>query len=49
MNGLESEQIIGSVCGMDKMVYAIAIGIDAVRQGNRFSYARPGRIIFGAP
>ena len=48
MNGLESEQIIGSVCGMDKMVYAIAIGIDAVREGNHFSYARPGRIIFGA-
>lgn len=47
MNGLESEQIIGSVCGTDKMVYAIAIGIDAVREGNHFSYARPGKIIFG--
>lgn len=47
MNGLESEQIIGSICGMDKMVYAIAVGIDAVREGNRFSYARPGKIIFG--
>ncbi len=47
MNGLESEQIIGSVCGMDKMVFAIAVGIDAVREGNRFSYARPGKIIFG--
>lgn len=47
MNGLESEQIIGALCGMDKMVYAIAVGIDAVRQGDRFSYARPGKIIFG--
>jgi len=47
MNGLESEQIIGSVCGMEKMVYAIAVGIDAVREGNTFSYARPGKIIFG--
>ncbi len=47
MNGLESEQIVGSVCGMDKMVYAIAVGIDAVREGEQFSYARPGRIIFG--
>ncbi len=47
MNGLESEQIIGSVCGMDKMVLAIAVGIDAVREGNCFSYARPGKIIFG--
>jgi 2-dehydropantoate 2-reductase len=47
MNGLESERIIGSVCGMDKMVHAIAVGIDAVREGSRFSYARPGRIVFG--
>ncbi len=47
MNGLESEQVIGSVCGMDKMVYAIAVGIDAVREANCFSYARPGKIIFG--
>jgi 2-dehydropantoate 2-reductase len=47
MNGLESERIIGSVCGMEKMVYAIAVGIDAVREGNRYVYARPGKIIFG--
>ncbi len=47
MNGLESEHILGSVCGMDKLVYAIAVGIDAVREENRFSFARPGRIIFG--
>lgn len=47
MNGLESEQIIGATCGMEKMVYAIAVGIDAVREGDNFSYARPGKIIFG--
>jgi 2-dehydropantoate 2-reductase len=47
MNGLESEQIIGAVCGMGKMVYAIAVGIDAVREADQFTYARPGRIIFG--
>jgi 2-dehydropantoate 2-reductase len=47
MNGLESEKIIGAACGMEKMVYAIAVGIDAVREGGRFTYARPGRIIFG--
>ncbi|MFH0781004.1 MAG: 2-dehydropantoate 2-reductase [Pseudomonadota bacterium] len=47
MNGLESEEIIGAVCGMDKMVRAIAVGIDAVREGNLFTYARPGKIIFG--
>lgn len=47
MNGLESEEIIGTACGMEKMVRAIAVGIDAVREENRFTYARPGRIIFG--
>lgn len=47
MNGLESERIIGEVCGMDKIVYAIAIGIDAVKEGSRFTYARPGKILFG--
>lgn len=47
MNGLESEEIIGEVCGIDKMVWAIAVGIDAVREGHRFSYARSGKIIFG--
>ena len=48
MNGLESEEIIGAVCGMEKMVYAIAVGIDAVREGERFTFASPGKIVFGA-
>ena len=47
MNGLESERIIGAACGMDKILYAIAVGIDAVHEGGRYSYARPGRILFG--
>ncbi|MFH1154136.1 MAG: 2-dehydropantoate 2-reductase [Pseudomonadota bacterium] len=47
MNGLDSETIIGSVCGMDRMVDAIAVGIDAVREGEMFTYANPGKILFG--
>ena len=47
MNGLESEEIIGSVCGLEKIVYATAVGIDAIREGNRFNYTSPGKIIFG--
>lgn len=47
MNGLESEEMIGAVCGPDKVVHAVAVGIDAVRQGGRFAYASPGKIIFG--
>ena len=48
MNGLESEEIIGAACGAEKVVYAIAVGIDAVREGNQFHYSTPGKIIFGA-
>ena len=47
MNGLESEEIIGSVCGMEKIVYATAVGIDAIHVGNSFKYTSPGKIIFG--
>ena len=47
MNGLESEETIGAACGMDKLVYAIAVGIDAVRENDSFTYANPGKIIFG--
>ena len=47
MNGLESEETIGAACGMDKLVYAIAVGIDAMRVDDRFIYADPGKIIFG--
>jgi 2-dehydropantoate 2-reductase len=48
MNGLESEEIIGAIYGMDKMVLAIALGIDAVRGLDGFRYSQPGKIIFGA-
>ncbi len=47
MNGLESEETIAGACGMDKLVYAIAVGIDAVHENGRFTYANPGKIIFG--
>jgi len=47
MNGLDSEEYIGSVYGMDKVLYAIAVGIDAVRQGNRITYTKPGKLYFG--
>jgi 2-dehydropantoate 2-reductase len=47
MNGLESEEIIGAVAGMEKLVYAVAVGIDAVREKGCITYASPGRIIFG--
>jgi 2-dehydropantoate 2-reductase len=47
MNGLDSEEYLGSVYGMDKVLYAIAVAIDAVRQGNSVVYTNPGKIFFG--
>ena len=47
MNGLDSEEYIGSIHGMDKMLYTISVGIDAVREGNRITYTKPGVLYFG--
>ncbi len=47
MNGLDSEPIIGSVYGEDKVVYATAVGIDAQRNGNVVNYSKVGTIFFG--
>ena len=47
MNGLDSEDYLGSVLGPEKVLYAIAVGIDAVREGNSTTYTNPGRLFFG--
>lgn len=47
MNGLESEECIGSVYGMDKVLHGISLGIDALRQGNQMTYTNPGKHYFG--
>jgi 2-dehydropantoate 2-reductase len=47
MNGLDSEEILGSVYGMDKVLYAVSVGIDAVRQANRIGYTKLGLHYFG--
>ena len=47
MNGLDSEEIISSVYGKEKVLYAISVGIDAVREGNHITFTKPGRHIFG--
>jgi 2-dehydropantoate 2-reductase len=47
MNGLESEEYIGSLYGMHKVLYAITLKVDAVRTGNQVTYTRPGVLYFG--
>jgi 2-dehydropantoate 2-reductase len=47
MNGIESEEQIGAVYGMEKVLYAIVVGIDALRVGNNVNYVNLGKIFFG--
>ena len=47
MNGIESEAQIAKVYGADKLLYALAVGIDATRYGNRVTYSQQGKIFFG--
>ncbi len=47
MNGVDSEEQLGAVYGMDKLLYAVALGMDPVRAGNVITYTHKGRILFG--
>ena len=47
MNGLESEDCIAEIFGMDKVLHGISVGIDAQRQENQMSYTNPGKHYFG--
>ncbi len=47
MNGLDSEHIIRSVYGEDKVVYATVVGINAQRDGNVINFSKGGTIFFG--
>ena len=47
MNGIDSENQIGAVYGMEKVLYAVAVGIDAVREDDRVTYSRNGKLYFG--
>lgn len=47
MNGIESEEQIGAAYGMEKMLYAVAVGIDAMREENRVTYSKRGKLYFG--
>jgi 2-dehydropantoate 2-reductase len=47
MNGVQSEEQIGGVYGADKVLPAVVVGIDAVRDDNSITYTRRGKIYFG--
>jgi 2-dehydropantoate 2-reductase len=47
MNGIDSEERIGAAYGMEHMLYAVSVGIDALRIENRVTYTNQGKIYFG--
>jgi 2-dehydropantoate 2-reductase len=47
MNGIESEERIGAVYGMDNILYCVSVGIDALRDGNRVIYTTQGKLFIG--
>ena len=47
MNGIESETDLGAAYGMEKVLYAVSVGIDGVREGNRVNFKKRGKIFFG--
>ena len=47
MNGIDSEEQIGAVYGMDKVLYTVAVGIDAMRQENNVTFTTQGKLLFG--
>lgn len=47
LNGISSEEIIGKAYGMDKLLYGMCVGIDAVREGNKIEFSSSGEVNFG--
>ena len=47
LNGITSEQIIGEKFGMEKVLYCVAQGMDAVKTGNKLTYDNMGMLCFG--
>lgn len=47
LNGITSEAIIGQTYGMDKVLYCVAQGMDAVKVGNQLTYHNMGMLCFG--
>lgn len=47
LNGISSEEIIGEVFGMEKILYCVAQGMDAVKIENKLLYNDMGMICFG--
>jgi len=48
MNGISSERIIAEKYGWDKMIYSVAQGMDAMRDGTTLRFTKTGKLHIGA-
>ena len=48
MNGISSEEIIGARYGKEKLIYAVAQGMDAMKFENRLTFTKMGELRIGA-
>lgn len=49
LNGILSEEILAKRFGEDKVLYAVAEGMDAMRFGTKLSFTKPGTLFIGTP
>lgn len=47
LNGISSEEVIGRIFGMEKILYCVAQGMDAVKAANKLDYQNLGMLCFG--
>lgn len=47
MNGISSEEIIGTRYGMDRILHAVALGMDAMHFGTELIYSKAGQLCLG--
>ena len=47
LNGISSEKVIGSRYGMDKVIYTVAQGMDAMKFNNKLQFTRMGELHLG--
>ncbi len=47
LNGIRSEEDIAAVYGWDKVLYCVAQGMDAVKEGNALTFTRHGLLCIG--
>jgi len=47
LNGVTSEGIVAERFGAENVLYSVAQGMDAVKEGGRLTYVHPGRIVLG--